>query len=98
MCVLHKCDNRKCVNPDHLFLGTVSENVADMDAKGRRGASKDVGSAKGTSVLFENDIPRIIDMLRCGATCQAIADLFAVGRATISDIKHGKTWQHVEVA
>lgn len=35
-CVLHRCDNRRCVRIDHLFLGTRADNVADMDTKGRR--------------------------------------------------------------
>lgn len=42
MCVLHKCDNPPCCNPDHLFLGTVADNNKDRDSKGRQ--------AKGRSV------------------------------------------------
>jgi len=40
MCVLHKCDNRKCCNIQHLFLGTVADNIADMIKKGRNSSGK----------------------------------------------------------
>ena len=50
MHVLHKCDTPACVNIEHLFLGTQLDNIRDMDAKGRRGDSRNFGPANGRYV------------------------------------------------
>lgn len=56
MMVCHHCDNRKCVRPDHLFLGTAKDNVADMVAKGRCRSRGLPGSANGFAKLTEQDV------------------------------------------
>lgn len=93
MCVCHKCDNRICVNVDHLFLGTNADNTRDRDAKGRGVNPK--GSAHGMSKLTEQDIPRIRDMIACGCSNVDIGKWFGVSCSTISHIKTGKKWTHV---
>lgn len=75
--VLHKCDNRKCVNPDHLFLGTSQDNVADMDAKGRR------GSYSTTTLEFAEEIKK---MLAERYSQQFVADKFGVSQSLVSRI------------
>ena len=86
--VLHACDNPKCVNPDHLFVGSAADNMADMTTKGRRAN----GTAMPHSKLTEEDIPLIRADTR---THQTIADVFNVSRRLIGDIKNGKRWSHV---
>lgn len=90
--VLHRCDNRRCVNPEHLFLGTQADNVADMCAKGRHRATR--GDARKQRTLSSAQIPAIRDRLANGETLRAIAADYGVSLYTIHDIKRGKSWRH----
>lgn len=92
MCVLHKCDNRSCTNPDHLFLGTNYENVRDMVYKDRQAK----GSRCGNSKLKEDQVSEIKKMLLSGKDKVEISKLFNVTKECIHHIKIGKTWKHVE--
>lgn len=85
LCVLHRCDNPPCVNPDHLFLGTVADNNLDLAAKGRHGHAK----------LSECDVREIIRLIRAKESYGYIAHHFNVSGAVISDIACGKAWKHV---
>lgn len=80
--VLHSCDNRKCVNPKHLFLGTLQDNIKDMDTKGRRGTR---------SRLTYADVGEIRKLLDLRYSQEEIAARFGVDQTTISKIKLGKT-------
>jgi predicted XRE-type DNA-binding protein len=80
--VLHRCDNRLCVNPSHLFIGTVVDNIRDMDEKQRRGTR---------SKLTNVDVEQIKQMLADRFSQQSIAEKFNVHQGTISRIKLGKS-------
>jgi hypothetical protein len=89
--VLHRCDNRPCVNPRHLFLGTLEINMEDRNEKGRQAR----GSSHASAILSEADIPVIRSALCAGAKSAHLAASFNVDPATIRDIKSGRTWRHV---
>ncbi len=91
--VLHKCDNKACVNPDHLFLGTRLDNIRDMDAKGRRVTLPPRGENSGQSKLTHDQASRIIELYETGRYYQhEIAAMFGVGKGAVSKIMRGETW------
>lgn len=89
--VLHHCDVRLCVRPDHLFLGTHQDNRADCVGKGRQARGECQHSAK----LTEGDVVLIRTYIKIGLTLSSIADRFGVTKEAIYCIKHKKTWKHV---
>lgn len=91
MFVCHSCDNRKCCNPAHLFLGTNSDNVDDMMQKDRNA----YGEKSGHAVLREGDVIEIRRLAAGGIRYKDLADRFNVSEGSISDAVGGRTWKHV---
>ena len=88
--VLHRCDNPPCVNPDHLFLGTQKDNLADRAAKGRFNPVR--GEKHGSAVLTEDQVRAIrLDGRKHGL----IAADYGITRPNVSYIKSRKSWAHV---
>lgn len=88
--VLHRCDNRKCVRPDHLFLGTSDDNIADKLAKGRQ--SRTAHEAAGAAKLTYDDVHEIRTAFLLGASQKTIANLYRVSSKTISWFIRGNGW------
>jgi len=94
-CVLHKCDNPKCVNPEHLFLGTQSDNMKDMIKKGRDFHVALLGSKHGNAKLNEEQVMEIKDKIKNGISLIELSKIYNVSPENISSIKRGKTWKHI---
>lgn len=92
MHVCHKCDNRACVNPNHLFVGTVADNMRDMVNKNRSAKGSNHSQAK----LNESQVKKIKQMLKQNITHTEIAAMFNVGREAISKINQGIRWGHIK--
>lgn len=105
--VRHKCDNRRCVNPAHLELGTHQDNMNDMIERGRkpcgdrhhtrlRPETVARGERQGNSKLSTSDVVRILELTRGEHNVSEIARMFGVQRAAIRRIRDGKGWTHVK--
>ncbi len=92
--VLHRCDVRNCVNPDHLFIGSHEENMRDMIKKGRHSHPK--GEKNSNAKLTEMQIYQIRELYDSGGyTYKSISELYGVKSAAIGKIVGLKTWGHL---
>lgn len=97
MHVLHRCDNRACVNPAHLFLGTHDDNMRDMDAKGRRVSVAQHGQANGSHKITDHQASEIRGLAGT-MTQRKISELYGLDQSTVSLIMSGKRRRYAEAA
>lgn len=96
-CVLHSCDNPACVNPNHLWLGTIQDNLRDCGDKGRRSGGRLSGELNSHAKLKERDVLEIrrlgnIENLSTGEICSIFN---YVQRQQIRRVLRGGAWTHL---
>jgi hypothetical protein len=92
-CVLHRCDNRGCCNPRHLWLGTRGDNNRDRHLKGRDKAG--VGERNARSRIVAADVVEIRRLRQSGMTFMAIGRRFGMTDEGVRGICLRRTWRHV---
>lgn len=90
LCVLHKCDRKRCVNPEHLWLGTLGDNNRDRALKGR--SNPPLGEKCGKAKLTRGAVLSIRVSTGSNRKC---AKAFGVSHSAIQSVRSGRTWGHV---
>lgn len=88
LCVLHRCDNPACANPEHLFLGTRCDNCHDRENKGRGTFGETHPQAK----LCEKDV---VEIRKAKLSGVQLATKFGVSPMLITRIRKGRIWKHI---
>lgn len=91
--VMHKCDVRNCVNPRHLAVGTHTDNMADMIAKGRKRFVVPIGEAAGAAKLTDE---LVREMRQSPESHVFWAERLGLAKNTVRAARLGKTWTHID--
>lgn len=94
--VLHRCDNRKCVRPSHLFLGTKKDNSLDMVSKGRHRHQVFHGERHPNAKLSDSVIREIRAIANTFLTQKQIGEIYGVSDVLVGLIIRRKAWAHVK--
>jgi hypothetical protein len=92
--VLHRCDVPACVNPAHLFVGTIADNMRDKQKKGRS-TGQGKGEASTNATLTDTIVLRIRELRAEGLKYRAIAEQFGIPTSTVGSIVTRATWKHI---
>ena len=93
--VLHRCDNPRCVNPEHLFLGTHADNMRDKATKGRCVNRPRRGERVATAKLSAKQVPLIRSEYERGVRLETIAERYGISRPNAWLVATRRTWRHV---
>jgi hypothetical protein len=94
MVVMHSCDNPSCVNPDHLSIGTQSQNILEAFSKGRKNSVPPhvYGDSCGASKLNKF---QAIEVIESTDATKLLAAKYGVSKSAIERVRNGKTWRHL---
>ena len=88
----HKCDNPACINPDHAFLGTHTDNMQDCVRKGRYVSN--YKGEKGYNSKLNRD--KVLEIRKSTKSCGEIAPIYGVSTSTITAIRRRQYWKHIK--
>jgi hypothetical protein len=95
-CILHICDNPKCVNPNHLRKGSQTVNLKDMWEKGRGRPGRNAGEQNGNSYLKTEQVIKIHELKqKYNYGRGKISKILGIGESAVRFVLEGKTWRHI---
>lgn len=99
--VCHHCDNRECINPKHLFLGTNADNMRDRNEKGRNAFGRCAphrirrGEENNKTKLTTEQVLEIRKLHAQGVSYRLLVQKFNVSKTNVADVVRRRTWRHV---